>query len=116
MKPLYTTPFAIATLAAALAAPLSHADPAIDACIKAFVESNLPPEQPVNIRKLSPGPAPLDTYGRTREVLIDARVTRTGQRIAQATCTVTDKGQVIALSGAPSKQRIVAALEKSAMR
>jgi predicted Zn-dependent protease len=112
----YASPLAMASLAAVLTAPLSHAEPALDACIQAFVQSTLPPDQPVKIRKMSDASSPLDTYGATREVLIDARITRTGQRIAQATCTVNWKGEVIALNGAPYKQRIATALDKSSVR
>lgn len=107
----------VAALASLLSAPMtSQADQALDACIDAFVKSALPDGQPVKVRKSRDQRSPLDAYATTRQVQIVATVSRTGARVAQATCTVDNSGRVVALNGAPPKSRIVAALQRTAAR
>lgn len=118
MKPLFhphTLP--VAALAVLLNAPTaSQADPAVDACVDAFVSSTLPESQPVKVRKINATRDSRYSHGTTRQVQLVARVSRTGARIAEATCTVDGNGRVVALNGAPPKSQIAATLGTIAAR
>lgn len=117
MKPKFSAKllslFACAPL---LAAPLAgHADAAMDACIEAFISSTLPEDQPVQVRKNSNRGLPLASRAAPQQIELTARIGRTGEQVATATC-IADRNGVIALKRAPSGQRVAGTLEKTAAR
>jgi hypothetical protein len=80
----------------------AHADPAMNACIRAFVSTNLEKERPVVIRKVEPAGAGLHHYSRREVIQITAKTTRGGKELAKATCTVDGKDVVLTSEGAPA--------------
>lgn len=117
MKPQFSTKLlSLAACAPLLAAPLTvHADAAMDACIEAFISSTLPEDQPVQVRKNSNRDRPLAAYASTQQIELTARISRTGEQVAAATC-IADRDGVIALKRAPSRQHAAGTLEKTAAR
>lgn len=115
--PFSTKIFSLAAIVPILATPLaSHANAAMDACIEAFIASTLPKDHPVKVRKKSAGDSPLGVYSASREIELTARISRTGEPVAKATCIVDRDGVVIALNGAPTMQRVAGVPEKTAAR
>ena len=70
----------------------------MDACIKAFVEANLSPQQPVKVFKDNiPRNPPYYSSGR---YLIEVTATRRhGEQLAHATCVVDRNGAIVAMTG-----------------
>lgn len=103
-----TKTFLLAALLPCLAAPLaSQADPlgtrsdvAMDACVKAFVSTNLEKERPFTVRK-EESTSPTDMYSRAYRIRMTAVGKDTGKRVAQATCVVDREGVVLSMDGKP---------------
>ncbi len=87
-----------------LATPvLSHAsqEAAMNACVKAFVSSNLEKERPFTVRTEEASATPLDQHVRAYRVALKATGKHTGKQVAKATCVVDRSGVVLALNGKP---------------
>lgn len=89
---------------AALAPITTHADSAMDACIKAFVDERVPKDRTIKIRKVEKSNAWL-TAPHAERISLTASGAKSGMRIAAATCVVSPRGDSIELydSEAPSK-------------
>ena len=86
---LCATPFA--TQAAGI-------DRALDACVSAFADRYLQ-DRTVTVRKVMPTPSPLELMARPDHytIVLDARVKRSGELLAQASCVASRRGDVIVL-------------------
>lgn len=73
----------------------ANADPAMDACIDAFVAEHVPKGRAVKIRKL--GASASGWTKREERILLTAKGARSGTSIAAATCLVSGDGETIAL-------------------
>jgi hypothetical protein len=101
------TVLSISTLAlifAGLTPMTIHADSAMDACIKAFVEQRVPKDRAIKIRKFA-GPSSLVATPQSERITLTASGAKSGTPIASAKCVVTDGGDSVALYDAqtPSK-------------
>ena len=77
-------------------------DAAMDACINAFVSSNLPKEQPVKaVHKQEVADSPIAIHSRSYKIIVSATGVESGKRLARGTCIVNRAGEVIALNGKP---------------
>jgi len=83
------------------------ADPEMDACISAFVSTNLQKDQPVKIRRIDSAASPVDPHSRSSIVL--TATAKSGKPLASATCVVTDKEVVLTMEGAPATRRFAQA-------
>lgn len=104
----------IGTLMLAATPLASHAGPnqAIDACVSTFVETYIPKDRVVRIRKQHPPAGPLDAMSYRKNVYtiaLSARGARSGQEIAQARCVVSKNGQVIVLDSPPANTYVAKA-------
>lgn len=93
-----------AAILSSLAPMTSHADSAMDACIKAFVEERVPKDRTIKIRKRE-GSSTAMLAPHSRRITLTATGAKSGTRIASATCVVGDGDDSIALydTQAPSK-------------
>lgn len=94
----------LASIFAGLTPMAIHADSAMDACIKAFVEERVPKDRAIKIRKLS-GPSTSVATPQSGRITLTASGAKSGTRIASATCVVTEGGDSVELYDAhtPSK-------------
>ncbi len=70
----------------------------MDACIKAFVESNLSSQQPVKIFKDNLPRNPV--YSSSGRYMIEVTATRRrGGQLAHATCVIDRNGAIVAMTG-----------------
>ena len=94
----------LASIFAGLTPMTIHADSAMDACIKAFVEERVPKDRAIKIRKLS-GSSTSVAAPQSGRITLTASGAKSGTRIASATCVVTEGGDSVALydAQAPSK-------------
>jgi hypothetical protein len=104
----------LAVAAVVLAAPVaSFADSsvAIDACIKAFLSSDVAKDRKVTVQKnLDSVPRPLALSGLyTVEVVAKGR--ESGKQLARVICHADQKGTIVAVNGRPTSA--VAALASS---
>jgi hypothetical protein len=98
----------LAVLAAPFAASAASTD-ALDACVKAFVATNLPKEQPVSVRKDTMTVSPLDMMSGTYKITLVATGATSGKRFAKGTCVVSRDGEVVTLNGRSVKTQVVQA-------
>ena len=101
-----TKTLSIAAATVLMVAPFtSHAgndDAAMDACINAFVASNLPKEQSVKaVHKEEVAASPISIHARSYKIVVSATGVESGKRLARGTCIVNRSGEVIALNGKP---------------
>lgn len=95
---------AFVALVPLLAAPvLSHADEktAMDACVKAFLDSDLAKDRKVTVQTFDDSvPRPLPLSGLfTIEVVAKGR--ESGKQLARIVCHANDDGQIVAVNGRP---------------
>ena len=90
--------FALPTLVQADARP----DPKMDACIQAFVASNVEKDRPVSIRKLDAFETSLDPHARHQTIHLSARFKESGRKVAQATCVINGDDVVLTVQGKPA--------------
>ncbi|HEX5160740.1 MAG TPA: hypothetical protein VFV88_03405 [Steroidobacteraceae bacterium] len=83
---------------------------AADACIQAFVDTYLPKDRQVKVRKLPHSPNLLGVYAKRYTIDLSARVSR--DEIVSARCVASPGGQVLALdaeySNAPGIAQVTA--------
>lgn len=84
------------TLAAPFAAQANGADRAADACIQAFVETYVPKDKQVQVRKLLAVSGPTSLYSRRYTIDLSTRLTRDGDALT-ARCVASPEGRVITL-------------------
>lgn len=103
-SPTVLSVFTFASILSSLAPITSHADSAMDACIKAFVEERVPKDRTIKIRKLE-GSSTAMLAPHPRRITLTATGAKSGTRIASATCVVGEGDDSIALydTQAPSK-------------
>lgn len=77
-------------------------DPQMDACIQAFVASNVEKERPVSIRKFTAFENTLDLHARQQTIYLTARFKESGKKVAQATCLVNGDDVVLTVQGKPT--------------
>ena len=106
----------IAALMPLFAAPLaSHADvadPAMDACVNAFVASSLEKERPYTVQTQDSVTTPLDLQARAYRISLTATGKHSGKKVAKATCVVDRDGVVLSLNGKPYSATAVAQISK----
>jgi hypothetical protein len=73
-----------------------HAETAMDACIKAFVEERLPKDRAIKVRKLGSSSA-VSSSSHEGRIKLKANGAKSGTEIASATCVVTQGGVSIAM-------------------
>lgn len=96
----------IGTLMLAATPLASYAGPnqAFDACVKSFVETYIPKDRVVRVRKQHPPAGPLDALSYRKNVYtiaLSAGGARSGKEIAQARCVASNNCQVIVLDSPP---------------
>jgi hypothetical protein len=103
------TRYAIAMTMALLALPAASradADAAMDACVQAFVDANIPKEHPVKVRKVQVAENPLNPPERAYRIVLTATGTKSGKRFARGTCTVDRHGEIIAMTARSSTPQL----------
>ena len=70
---------------------------AADACIQAFVDTYLPKDRQVKVRKLPHSPNVLGVYSKRYTIDLSARVSR--DEIVNARCVASPSGKVLVLDG-----------------
>jgi hypothetical protein len=86
-----------------LATPELARQPAMDACIKAFVSTSLSKMQSVAVRAEDLPERPRSTKNRRYKISLVATDQATGRRLATATCLADRNGAILAVNGkAPS--------------
>lgn len=108
-----TKTLSIAVTTVLMAAPFTsyagNDDAAMDACINAFVASNLPKEQPVKaVHKEAVAASPISIHARAYKIVVSATGVESGKRLARGTCIVNRDGEVIALNGKPLNTKLAA--------
>ena len=88
------------------ATPLaSYADgqqKAFDACIKSFVETNVPKDRIVRVEKSAQVPGPLAVLSRKKYTIeLTARGAKSGEEMSKALCVASPQGYVILLDTKP---------------
>lgn len=78
-------------------------DPTMDACIQAFVNSNVEKDRPVTVRKLASFDSAVNPHARQQTIHISARFKDSGKRVAQGTCVVNGDEIVLTLNGKPAQ-------------
>jgi hypothetical protein len=89
------------SLLALPAASRADADAAMDACLKAFVDANVPKEHPVRLEKARTVDGPLAGNEGPYRILLTATGAKSGKKIASGSCTVDRRGEIIAMTGRP---------------
>jgi hypothetical protein len=74
-------------------------DPKMDACIQAFVESNIGKDRQVTVRKIFSYDTALDANAREQKIFLKARTTGSGKLVAHGTCVVTGNEIVLTTNG-----------------
>jgi hypothetical protein len=95
------------------AAPaISHADAAaaMNACVNAFASANLPKEQKVRLKTLSPDRSPWDVHARYYRITLSAKGAESGKEIATGSCIMKFDGTVVAVNGKTTATPELAAL------
>lgn len=83
-------------------------DAAMDACIKAFVSSNVPKGHPVTVRKEDVAASPITIPARAYTIELSAKLAESGKYLARGSCFVDRSGAVTALNGKPLPQQLAA--------
>jgi len=83
--------------AASFAANAGGAAKASDACIQAFVDTYLPKDTAVRVRKVGPATSPLRIYSRQYTVELAAHAGTTGNELVTARCVANLSGEVLTL-------------------
>jgi len=96
---------ALVALMPVLAAPvLGHADEksAMDACVKAFLDSDLAKDRKVTVQTYNDAvPRPLPLSGLYK-IEVVAKGRESGRQIARVVCHADDNGQIVAVNGRPN--------------
>ena len=107
------------TLLPLLAAPLlmqasavQAADPQLDACIQAFVSTNLEKDRPVKIRKFESFERPLISANKG-PVLLTAHLRSSGKQLVKATCVADGKDIVLMVDGKPATKLAAAPVRQA---
>jgi hypothetical protein len=79
------------------------ADPKMDACIEAFVNSNVDKDRTVTVRKLASFGTAVDPHARHQTIFISARTKHSGKRVAQGTCVIDGDEMVLTMNGKPTQ-------------
>lgn len=79
------------------------ADPKMDACIQAFVNSNLEKDRPVTVRKRVSFDSAVDPHARQQTIFVSARIKNSGKRVAQGTCVINGDEIVLTTNGKPAQ-------------
>lgn len=90
---------------------------AIDACVKSFVETYIPQDRVVRIRKRQPPLSPLgilNDWKGTYTIALSARGARTGEEIAEARCVASAQGEVIVMDS-PARETYIAKADFAAV-
>lgn len=103
----------LASIFAGLTPMTIHADSAMDACIKAFVEERVPKDRAIKIRKLT-GSSTSGAAPQSGRITLTASGAKSGTRIASATCVVTGDGDSIALYDAQTASTVASAEQENA--
>ena len=93
----------------------SHAGPnkALDACVSSFIDTYIPKDRTVRVRKYHPPRSSLAAqYSNksTYTIALSARGTRSGKELAQARCVASNRGDVIVLDS-PAPDTYVASAD-----
>ena len=88
------------------AASRADADAALDACLKAFADANVPKEHPVRLQKVQTVDSPLNPHAAPYRIILTATGATSGKKIASGTCTVDRKGEIIAMTGRPATPQL----------
>lgn len=78
----------------------AHADAstrAANACIQAFVDTYLPKDRQVKVRRLPHSPTALGVFSKRYTIDLSARISR--EEIVNARCVASPSGQVLELDG-----------------
>lgn len=86
-------------LFAAPTASFADETAAMNACVDAFVATNLPKEQKVRLKALQPEISPVDLHARYYKISMTAKGVESGKRLASATCVVKADGTLVTLNG-----------------
>lgn len=79
------------------------ADPQMDACLQAFVTSNVEKNRPVSVRKLVPFDTAAYQHTGPQTIYISAQLKNSGTRVAQGTCVIDGEKIVLTLNGKPAQ-------------
>jgi hypothetical protein len=96
-----------ATICAAAAPTAVHAESAMDACIKAFVEERVPKDRPIKIRKLQG--VSTSSGSQSGRITLTANGAKSGAQIASASCVVSNSGESVALHDARKTSKLASA-------
>ncbi|HYJ42079.1 MAG TPA: hypothetical protein VEW08_14900 [Steroidobacteraceae bacterium] len=100
------SPAAVFSLIALVATPFAaHANGstrATDACIRAFVDSYLLKDRPMQVQKLSSVQGAQSFYGKRYTIALNARLASNGTELVTAQCVASTNGEVISLDLAPA--------------
>jgi hypothetical protein len=84
-----------------LTAYASGSSRAADACIQAFIDTYLPKDTPVQVRKLPPpSQGVLGSFSKRHTIELSARATRSGTELVTAKCVANADGEVIKIDSA----------------
>ena len=73
-------------------------DTAADACMQAFVDTYLPKDRTVKLRRPSLSAGPTVTYTKRYTIDLSARLSRSGDELVAARCVATADGRVIEIA------------------
>jgi hypothetical protein len=88
-------------------------DPKMDACIQAFLNSNVEKDRPVTVRKLASFGTAVDPQARQQTIFISARTKNGGKRVAQGTCVIDGDEMVLTMNGKPTQATKLAAVDSN---
>ena len=87
--------------AAPLTSYASGSSKAADACIQAFIDTYLPKDRPVQVRKLPPASqGVLNSFSKRYTIELRARAARSGTEIVTAQCVANAAGEVLKIDSA----------------
>ena len=101
LRRLIAVPAMLALGATPFAAHAYGSDTAASACIQAFVDTYLPKDRTVQVRRLPPGHS-LGTYSRQFTNDLSARLSRSGNELVAARCVASAGGEVLELQSLPA--------------
>jgi hypothetical protein len=94
-------PGLLALAAAPMTAQAYGSDTAANACVQAFVDTYLPKDRTVKLRRLSPVAGPLGNYTKRFTIDLSARLSRSGNEIVSARCVASADGRVLEMASLP---------------
>ena len=79
-----------------------------DACIQAFVDTYLPKDSNIHVRKVGPSASPLRIYSRQYTLDLSAHAGATGNELVTARCVANLSGEVLTLQNTTvAKGRVI---------